>query len=564
MTDDAELLRRYAEEGSEDALAEVVRRRVDLVYGAAWRQVRGNGALAEEITQAVFTELAGKAGRLARHPALVGWLHTATRFAAAKALRAESRRRAREQEAFAMNEVAGADERVEEWERLRPVIDAALGELKERERAAILLRYFEKKPLAEVGAALALTETAARSCVDRALDKLHAALVRRGITSTAAALGVALANQVSMAAPAGLAASATGAALAGVGAGAAAGGLVFEGLLGFMNTTKIMAVVAVLALGIAGWQYLEARRVAMSAAQDQAAWQAKVRGWEQRAGEAAKRADAAEADNAKLLAAVAAAKASGVVKVLEEAAPITAQTIVERLKRIGALTAEGKNEEALREYIWLLDVGMVRVPEFRLTRYQNVASLMQQFLAERANYAPAREFLRQRQGELEQQFRAGREDSPDAAQQIVDFGSINRAMKEEERTLAAFDSLPANDGRRRMFGSFVVEQLIDARRYAEAAEFRTYSDMLGKIERQEGMMRQGQIKGFTVAREPFLATMGRNFEVLAGIGALADARTLAERLFAFDGSAETRARVQQHLERAGQPGLLAGAGKTKP
>lgn len=215
MTDDAELLRRFAEEGSEDALAEVVRRRVDLVYGAAWRQVRGNGALAEEITQAVFTELARKAGRLARHPALVGWLHTATRFATTKALRAESRRRAREQEAFAMNEVLSADEGAEEWERLRPVIDEALGELKERERAAILLRYFEKKPLAEVGAALALTETAARSCVDRALEKLHAALARRGITSTAAALGAVLAGQAGVAAPAGLAASATAAALAG-------------------------------------------------------------------------------------------------------------------------------------------------------------------------------------------------------------------------------------------------------------------------------------------------------------------------------------------------------------
>lgn len=572
MTDDAELLRRYAEEGSEDALAEVVRRRVDLVYGAAWRQVRSNGALAEEITQVVFTELARKAGRLARHEALVGWLHTATRFAAAKALRSESRRRAREQEAYAMNEVLRADEGVEDWERLRPVIDEALGELKERERAAILLRFFEKKPLAEVGAALALTETAARSCVDRALDKLHAALARRGITSTAAALGVALANQVAVAAPVGLAASATAGALAGVGAvsatvaggGGAAGGAFFAGFLGFMNTTKIMSVVAVLAVGVAALQYREARRVAVSAAADREAWQAKLRGLEQRAGDAAKRAEAAEADNAKLLAAVAAAKASGVGKVLEEAGPITAQTISDRLGRVSALLSEGKNEDALREYIWLIDVGMVRVPEYRMARYQSVVPMMLKFLAERASYAPARDFLRQRQGELEQQFRAGREGSPDAAQQIVDFGSINRAMKEEERTLAAFDSLPANDGRRRMFGTFVVEQLIDARRYAEAAEFRTYSGMLAQIEKQEGMTRQGQIKGFTVAREPFLATMGRNFEVLAGTGARAEVRTLAERLFAFDGSAETRARVQQHLERAGQPGLLAGAQQPKP
>lgn len=257
MTDDAELLRRFAEEGSEDALAEVVRRRVDLVYGAAWRQVRGNGALAEEITQAVFTELARKAGRLARHPALVGWLHTATRFATTKALRAESRRRAREQEAFAMNEVLSADEGAEEWERLRPVIDEALGELKERERAAILLRYFEKKPLAEVGAALALTETAARSCVDRALEKLHAALARRGITSTAAALGAVLAGQAGVAAPAGLAASATAAALAGgnvasaVGMAGGAGGVGVAGAW-TMNFAGL-GIVAMASVSVALW-----------------------------------------------------------------------------------------------------------------------------------------------------------------------------------------------------------------------------------------------------------------------------------------------------------------------
>jgi len=330
-----------------------------------------------------------------------------------------------------------------------------------------------------------------------------------------------------------------------------------------MNTTKIMAVVAALALGIAAFHYREAQRVARSAAQDREAWQAKLHGSELRANVAAKRAEAAEADNAKLLAAVAAARASGVVQVLEEAGAITAQTITERFNRIGALISEGKNEEALREYAWLIEVGMLRVPEFRMARYQSVAPMLLRF-AERSNFDPAREFLRQRRGELEQQLRAGREDAPDAAQQIVDFGSINRAMKEEERTLAFYDSLPPNDNRRRLFGSFVAEQLIDARRYAEAAEFRTYSGMLAQIEKQEAMTRQGQIKGFTPARDTFLGSMGRNFEVLAGTGALNDVRSLAERLFAFDGSPETRAGVQQHLERAGQPVLLAGAERPKP
>ena len=41
MIEDAELLRRYAGERSEAAFAELVRRRVDLVYSVARRQCGG-------------------------------------------------------------------------------------------------------------------------------------------------------------------------------------------------------------------------------------------------------------------------------------------------------------------------------------------------------------------------------------------------------------------------------------------------------------------------------------------------------------------------------------------
>jgi RNA polymerase sigma factor (sigma-70 family) len=242
MNDDAQMLRRYAETGEEAALAEVVGRHVDLVYGVALRQTRGNAALAQDVVQVVFTELARKAAAVARHETVVGWLHTATRFAAAKAVRAEVRRQGREREAQRMKEVMDGA-RAANWEEVRPVIDAALGDLKERERAAILLRFFEQKPLAEVGARLAMTETAARSCVDRALDKLHAALARRGVTSTSAALGLALANQIIVAAPAGLGARVTAHAVVALSAGAGWSGGLKVALWG-------MAVAGVVGLGI--------------------------------------------------------------------------------------------------------------------------------------------------------------------------------------------------------------------------------------------------------------------------------------------------------------------------
>ncbi len=114
MSEEAELLRRYAEDRSEAAFEEVVRRNLNLVHSAAIRQVGGNSAAAADIAQAVFTEIACQANRLTRHPALVGWLYTTTCRMDARYVRDETRRRRREHEAHAMQEthrsrLAGAD-----------------------------------------------------------------------------------------------------------------------------------------------------------------------------------------------------------------------------------------------------------------------------------------------------------------------------------------------------------------------------------------------------------------------------------------------------------------------
>jgi hypothetical protein len=55
MSDDATLLRRYAEERSETAFAELVHRHIGLVYGAALRQPRGATHPAEDVTQSVLS-----------------------------------------------------------------------------------------------------------------------------------------------------------------------------------------------------------------------------------------------------------------------------------------------------------------------------------------------------------------------------------------------------------------------------------------------------------------------------------------------------------------------------
>ncbi|MBL9127011.1 MAG: hypothetical protein JNL97_05165, partial [Verrucomicrobiales bacterium] len=77
--DDIELLREYAEQGSESAFAALMQRHGGSVYASALRQVR-NPQMAEDVTQAVFVALARKAGQIGKEVLLVGWLHRATRF----------------------------------------------------------------------------------------------------------------------------------------------------------------------------------------------------------------------------------------------------------------------------------------------------------------------------------------------------------------------------------------------------------------------------------------------------------------------------------------------------
>src|SRR6185437_8073679 len=137
---DQQLLRDYAARRTEAAFAELARRYVDFVYSAARRMVR-DAHLAEDVTQSAFAALAQNAGQLAGRAVLAGWLHRTAQNLAANVVRSEVRRRAREQEAAAMNELLESDND-SVWEHIAPQLDDALGELSEADRDALLLRYF--------------------------------------------------------------------------------------------------------------------------------------------------------------------------------------------------------------------------------------------------------------------------------------------------------------------------------------------------------------------------------------------------------------------------------------
>ena len=208
---DQELLRQFTQGKSQDAFTALVNRYVNLVYSAALRQVR-SPELAKEVSQTVFIELARRAPTLTPGTVVPAWLYKVTRNAAIDVVRRESRRQAREQIAFQMNEI---NEASTTWTDIEPLLDEAMQSLADSERTALLLRFFENKSLREVGEALGASEDAAQKRVSRALDSMREFFSKRKLAVSVTGLAALISANAIQAAPSGLAATlAAGSALA--------------------------------------------------------------------------------------------------------------------------------------------------------------------------------------------------------------------------------------------------------------------------------------------------------------------------------------------------------------
>ena len=219
-----------------------MQRHINVVYSTALRST-GNSHAAEEITQAVFIILARKANKLSRKIVLSGWLYQTTRLTAANFLRTEIRRQKREQEAFMQSTLNEPEPEV--WRQIAPLLDDAISRFGEKDRNAVVLRFFENKNLREVGAALGASEDAAKMRVNRALEKLRKFFTKRGVSSTTAIIAGAISTNSVQAAPVGLAQTISAVAIA---KGAAAGGstlALVKGALKIMAWTKAKTAVVI-------------------------------------------------------------------------------------------------------------------------------------------------------------------------------------------------------------------------------------------------------------------------------------------------------------------------------
>jgi thiol-disulfide isomerase/thioredoxin len=214
------------------------------------------------------------------------------------------------------------------------------------------------------------------------------------------------------------------------------------------------------------------------------------------------------------------------------------------------LARSGRSDEALAEYLWCFDEGMVQVRSFTGVR---VSFLLGSLGRLAAVHPPAKSALLERRDRAKAAFLAG---DPSGA---LDLAALNNAVGESAANLEILDSLPAADPRRSPFVQRLFGQLLTAKRYPDLI-----GDLTGgKMQRQWQNMQQlanrpGQRLPQQAEAEKKLARqwLAARIEVLAGAGQTADASTWIKTALEFDNTAEMATLLREHLTRAGHPELL--------
>ena len=192
---DEELLEQFvsgSEGSSEAGFTALVERHGPMVLGVC-RRVLGDRHAAEDAFQATFLVLVRKALALSRREQLASWLHGVAWRVSVDARARAARRHANEQRRGMMTPAENMDQITHT--ELRSILDEELARLPERYRVALVL--CELEGLSRRGAArrLGVSEGTLSSRLARAKTRLRERLTRRGMTLSAAALGLALGHE---------------------------------------------------------------------------------------------------------------------------------------------------------------------------------------------------------------------------------------------------------------------------------------------------------------------------------------------------------------------------------
>jgi RNA polymerase sigma factor (sigma-70 family) len=183
---DAALLGRFIADRDERAFAALVDRHGPLVLQVC-RRVLGDVHDAEDAFQAAFLVLARKAATVRPRKALAAWLHGVAHRVARKSRSARVRRLRRAQPLSEQPPDRHPDPLAELSAReLLAVVDEEVRRLPEVYRLPVILCCLEGRSQEEAARQLGLTPGSVRGRLERGRARLHARLLRRGLTLSAA------------------------------------------------------------------------------------------------------------------------------------------------------------------------------------------------------------------------------------------------------------------------------------------------------------------------------------------------------------------------------------------
>ncbi|MES2660170.1 MAG: RNA polymerase sigma factor [Verrucomicrobiota bacterium] len=246
---DPELLAEWLGQQREPAFHALVARYAGLVHATA-RRTCGDDSMAAEASQLTFIALARKAKSLTSCASLGGWLHTTAMMQAKNLIRKSQRENRKRQLLQAAMEIEAPHAPNDVWKEMQPILDDALAALSDKDREALLLRFYRSLTIREIAATLGIATDAAQKRINRATERLREKLTRRGCQaggSLSAALLAGFAADAQAAVPAvSLLASKA------IAAGAVGGGVVPLAFIsaGTMKTTSLaLPLIALLAAG---------------------------------------------------------------------------------------------------------------------------------------------------------------------------------------------------------------------------------------------------------------------------------------------------------------------------
>ncbi len=256
---------------------------------------------------------------------------------------------------------------------------------------------------------------------------------------------------------------------------------------------------------------------------------------------------------------------------LEEQYRTTPDDPMLRMKLAGELAREDKHAAALEHYLWCLDHGAEKSPEFVGVR---LSYLPMQIAALGREYAPARAALVERRDTAGKRLR----ETPAKArhEDVQVYAALNKNLREADKTLELCEHLlkaePLRPELLRPLLGDVLDPLLEARRYKDLLRVATDVPALVATQRAmlddtrkhfQGQSSQGRLEYMV---QKYREKCSKLYEAALG----ADDPRLAERILyqaiRGDDSLDMYALLARHARRAkgdaGMPALLASARKS--